>query len=115
MLDLFEVGSSLFRRGFWQPGQSDLTAQLRTFLGVENEVGETAKVFRVALETGQDPDAQRQADEAADVFISAANYLLTACGSVEEAEAAVRSKMKRDELRGYQHRGGPLLEEGVFF
>jgi NTP pyrophosphatase (non-canonical NTP hydrolase) len=112
MLDLTIVAISLFKRGFWQPGHSAMLDQLRTFLGVENEVGETAKVFRVALEVGALPDLQKQFDEAADIYISATNYLLTACGSVEAAEKAVRAKMARDEARGFQHRGGPLLNEG---
>jgi hypothetical protein len=115
MLDLFVVAGSLYRRGFWQPGDSGLTAQLRTFLGVSNEVGETAKVFRVALEKNELPDRQRQLDEAADTFIAATDYLLTAAGSVAEAEQAVRSKMKNDELRGFQHRGGPLRDVGELY
>jgi len=111
MLDLTTVAISLYKRGFWQPGHSLMLDQLRTFLGVENEVGETAKVFRVALEQDHLPDLQKQFDEAADIYISANNYLLTVCGSVDEAERAVLSKMERDEARGFQHRGGRLLNE----
>jgi NTP pyrophosphatase (non-canonical NTP hydrolase) len=110
MLDLATVAISLFRRGFWKPGQVSMLEQLRAFLGVENEVGESAKVFRVALEQGHLPDTRKQEDEAADIYISAANYLLTVCGSVEAAERAVVAKMAQDELRGFQHRGGPLLD-----
>jgi hypothetical protein len=109
IMNLTIVAISLFKRGFWKPGVTSMLDQLRTFLGVENEVGETAKVFRVALEVGALPDLQKQFDEAADIYISATNYLLTACGSVEMAEKAVMAKMTRDEARGFQHRGGPLL------
>ena len=109
-MNLTIVAISLYKRGFWKPGQVSMLEQLRAFLGVENEVGESAKVFRVALEQGHLPDSHKQEDEAADIYISAANYLLTVCGSVEAAEHAVAWKMGQDELRGFQHRGGPLLD-----